>query len=490
MSASKDRLNRKQQIEAGTDKRTIAAAEAAKKRRKQNIQYIVIAAVLVVFFAFIFIYNSNYPSRHTTAVTVDDAKYSVAQTNYHYSSSYMSFYNNYYSYVNGGLFFDPKESLADQAYSEDMSWRDYFLDAAVDSITESKVLNDAAAEAGFTLSEEQQAEFDEAVAQIENNWSELGYSSLQQYIGLNYGKGVDMDMVKEEMYKSFVASSYSQSVFDSYEYTPEELAAYYSEHADEYDRITYAYYTPVDDTVDAEALAAAVNGTSEEQFNTYMEENYEDQTPVTLTYPGSSLSEAYSEWLLDPARKAGDAAALEDGDSTTVVMFLDRDANDYNTVSFRHVLIMAQDADGDGVFSDEEKAAAQTRAEELYAQWQDGDATEDSFAELADANTEASGSAGKGGLYETVTKGQMVEPIDQWLFDDARKAGDTAVLSYEGSNYTGTNVVFFVGQDDMTYADTIADNALRNADYSAWIQDLEDAATVTTSHLKMCGKNH
>ena len=45
MSASKDKILRKQQIEAGTDKRSIAAAEEAKKRRKSNIQYAVIGTL-------------------------------------------------------------------------------------------------------------------------------------------------------------------------------------------------------------------------------------------------------------------------------------------------------------------------------------------------------------------------------------------------------------------------------------------------------------
>ena len=490
MSASKDRINRKKQIEAGTDKRTIAAAEEAKKRRKTNIQYTVIAVILVLFFAFIFTYNSNFPSRHTTAVSIDGTNYSVAQTNYYYSTSYMSFYNNYYSYVNAGLFFDPQESLDDQAYSEDMSWRDYFLQSAVDSMTEVQILNNAAEAEGFTLSEEDQAAYDEAVAQLETNWADLGYSSLDQYISMNYGKGVDFDMVKQEMYRTTLASAYSQYLYNGYEYTAQDLADYYAEHADEYDRITYAYYTDTEGAVDADAATAALNGKTEADFTAYMEENYEGAAPTTLTYAGSSLSEAYSEWLLDAARKTGDVTAIEDGDTTTILMFLGRDTNDYNTVAFRHILVMAEDADGDGVYSEEEQAAALARAEELYAEWQAGDATEDSFAELADANSEDSGSNTNGGLYETVIKGQMVEPIDEWLFDAARKAGDTTVVSYDGANYTGAHVVFFVGQEDMTYADSLADSALRNEAYSTWMEEAEEAASVTTSHLGMCGKNH
>lgn len=490
MSASKDKIIRKQQIEAGTDKRSKAAAEEAKKRRKSNIQYSVIAAILVIVFAFIFIYNSALPSRHTTAVTIDGEKYTVAQLNYYYSNSYMSFYNNYYDYISYGMFFDPSTSLKEQMYSEDMTWRQYFLDSAVDSMTEIQILNKAAEEAGFVLPEDQQAEYENAVASIENNWSGLGYSSLKQYINMNYGKGVDMDLIRQELYRTYVASAYSQHVFDSYDYSVEELDAYYAEHADEFDSITYAYVTDYDGVIDAEAAAAAVNGGDEEAFTAYMEENYEGVTPTTLTYPGDSLPDGYAAWLLDAARVPGDATAVTEDDSSTVVMFVGRDANDYHTVSFRHILLTADDADGDGEYSDEEIAAAAAEAQSVYDEWQAGAATEDTFAELADLRSDDGGSNTLGGLYETVTKGQMVEPIDAWLFDEARQPGDTDILSYNGDNYTGTHVVYFVGADELTYAEAIADSTMRNDAYSAWMEEQETAAAVTTSHLRMCGQNH
>ena len=489
MSASKDKINRKQQIEAGTDKRSIAAAEEAKKRRKTNIQYTVVAVILVVFFAFIFIYNSTFPSRHTTAVTIDGEKYSVAQLNYYYSNSYMNFYNSYSAYLSYGLFFDPSASLADQMYDETTTWRDFFLDSAVQNMTQIQVLNKAADAAGYTLSEEDEAAYEEAVASIETGWEDLGYSNLEQYINLNFGKGVDMDMIREELYRTYRASSYSQHIYDSYEYSADELDAYYAEHADEYDNISYAYIADYDGVMDTEAAAAAVNGTDEETFTAYMEENYPDLSLTSTTYAGSDLPEGYADWLLDAARVPGDATALTVEDVPYVVMFLERDTNDYNTVSFRHILFLAQDTDEDGAYSEEEIAAAAAQAEQLYSEWQTNP-TEELFINLAETESEDSGSNTNGGLYENVTQGQMVEPIDAWLFDEARQPGDTEVLSYDGSNYTGTHIVYFVGPDEATYAQALAETALRTDTYNTWLQEQVDAVTVTTSHLSMAGKNH
>ena len=489
MSASKDKINRKQQIEAGTDKRSLAAAEEAKKRRKSNIQYTVIAVILVVVFAFIFIYNSTFPSRHTTAVTIDGQDYTVAQLNYYYSNAYNTFYSNYYQYIAYGLFFDTSTSLGDQMYSEDMTWREYFLESAVNNMTQVQILNKAAEAEGYTLTEEEQAQYEEAVTNIETSWADLGYSSLEQYINMNFGKGVDMDLIRQELYRTYVASSYSQHLYDSYDYSIEELEAYYAENADDFDVITYTYYTDYDGTVDADAAAAELNGADADEFAAYMEENY-SVTPNTLSYSGSNLPDSYSDWLLDAARVPGDTTVVTGDDSTTVVMFDERDTNDYNTVSFRHILFQAEDADGDGIYSAEELAIPAGEAQVVYEDWLDGDMTEDRFATLANTYSDDTGSNTTGGLYENATKGQMVDPIDEWLFDEARQPGDTEIISYEGSNYTGTHIVYFVGTSEMTSAQSIADSTLRTDAYNSWLQEQQDAAVVTTSHLGMCGKNH
>ena len=359
MSASKDRIQRKQQIEAGTDKRSVAAAKAAAERRKTNIRYSIIAAVIVVVFAFVFIYNSALPSKTATGVTIDGEKYTVAELNYYYSSSYISFYNTYSAYISYGMFFDPQKSLSTQTYADGTTWRDYFINAAIDSMTEIQILNKAAEAEGFVLPEDYQTQYNEALESIRTSWKDLGYSNLRQYLAMNYGKGVTMEIVEEQLYRTMVASAYSQHMVDSYQYSAQELAAYHTEHADEMDIIRYAYYA-VDNSggTDAQALAAAVSGTSEEEFTAYLADNYDGATPVVSSNAGSDLPETYAAWLLDAARTEGEAAAVADeaNGMTYVVMFLGRDAGDYPMVSFRHVLLNAADADGDGAYSAEELA--------------------------------------------------------------------------------------------------------------------------------------
>ena len=544
MSASKDKRIRKEQIAAGTDRRSNARAEEQKKQRKSTITYAIVGIVVVLFVAAVLFYNSAFMVRHTTAVTIDGQDYSAAQLNYYYSTSYMNFYSAYSNYIT--IFFQPDQSLADQtcSFDQSMSWRDYFLDTATHDMAQIQMLNDQAEAAGFTLSEEQQANYDVQMEELHTAWEDLGYSNLQQYLNLNFGKGVDEEMVRQEMYKASVAAAFSDYQHDSYEYSDQELDDYYAEHADELDVIDYAYYSmpaptpeateepaetedaeateepePTDEpeaagedeeaaedeteaeeveeeepvytpSEDAVAIAEAVDGQDEDAFADYLDKEKDGAEPTHQTMPGSQLSETYSEWLLDAEREPGDAAAFATESTEYIVMFLGRDTNDYPAVNFRHVLIEAEDTDGDGAFSEEEIDAAKEEAESVYDEWKDGDATEDSFAEIANDHSDDTGSNTIGGLYEHVAKGDMVEPINDWIFDAARKAGDTTVVSYDGSNYTGTHVVYFVGDDDMSYAHYQADEALRHDDYDHWSEDLMASYEPTTAHLSMCGKNH
>ncbi len=496
MSASKDKITRKELRDAGQDKRQLAEQKKAAEQRKTRTKYIVVAVVVVLVFAFIFIYNSAIPSRNLTAVTIDGETFSVAELNYQYSNSFQQFYNNYYDYIQYGLFFDASQSLADQMYSEDMSWRDYFIEQAVNTMKQTKALCDAGEAAGFVMDEEYEAEYDEAVASLETAWQANGYQSLKQFLNVVYGKGVDEALVKNQIRRGLYAAAYAQSVLDGYEYSADEIKSHYAEHADDFDYIGYAYYYAADEegqdvAAEMQALADAVNGTDAETFAAKATELVEGE-PTTYRMQGSSVAgNSYGEWLLDAARQPGDATMVDDGGAYYVVMFLDRDNNDYSPRDFRHILIKAADTDGDSITSAEEIQAATDKANEVYEEWQSGAATEDSFVELVAQYSEDGGSNTTGGLYTDTIKGQMVPPVNDWLFDDARQVGDTGVVEYNeaGGNYIGAHVLYYVGECEENVADALAENDLRNTAANEWLESLVGDMTVSTSNLGIAAKN-
>ena len=138
-------------------------------------------------------------------------------------------------------------------------------------------------------------------------------------------------------------------------------------------------------------------------------------------------------------------------------------------VQASHILIKAE-ADENGVYTDAAKAEARAKAEALLAEWKSGAATEDSFAELAAANSQDESSAADGGLYQGVVKGQMVKEFDEFCFA-GHKAGDTAVVYGESNGYAGYHVVYFVGEGEL-YSHVIARNDLVSAAMTEWMDEL------------------
>ena len=140
------------------------------------------------------------------------------------------------------------------------------------------------------------------------------------------------------------------------------------------------------------------------------------------------------------------------------------------------------EAQGDEGYEDEQtqlKAAARTKAEEILAQWKSGEATEDSFAQLALENS-ADGSKYDGGLYTRVTKGWAVEEFNDWCFDASRKDGDTGIVD---TTY-GSHVMYFVGYDLPAWAASVTSDLQEKA-ASEWSTALSENADVQQSDFGM-----
>ena len=167
-----------------------------------------------------------------------------------------------------------------------------------------------------------------------------------------------------------------------------------------------------------------------------------------------------------------------------VVYFVGSNTNEFALANVRHILIAPQggtydSTTGTTVYSDEEKAAAKATAEELYAQWKAGEATEDTFATLANEKS-ADGDGTTGGLYTDVYPGQMVANFNDWCFAEGRKAGDTGIVETE----YGCHIMFYVGNSNTTYRDYLITNDLTTADANAWFNGLVENMTVTTLDTK------
>ena len=124
-----------------------------------------------------------------------------------------------------------------------------------------------------------------------------------------------------------------------------------------------------------------------------------------------------------------------------------------DVVDVRHVLIQLEDSEtdemGQVVYTDEQWEECRVKAQGIYDSWLAGEATEDTFAQLAKDNSK-DGNASEGGLYTDVTKDYMVETFDAWIFDESRVTGDSGLVK---TPY-GYHIMYFVSRKAQWIEDT------------------------------------
>ena len=130
---------------------------------------------------------------------------------------------------------------------------------------------------------------------------------------------------------------------------------------------------------------------------------------------------------------------------------------DAKFVNVRHVLLMPEGTgeygeDGYPLYTEEAWETCRQQAEELYAKWQEGDKSEESFAELANAHTADGNDVNQdgvpdGGLYEDVPVGYMVPAFNDWCFDESRQIGDHGLVKTE----YGYHIMFYCGDRNWEY---------------------------------------
>lgn len=141
-------------------------------------------------------------------------------------------------------------------------------------------------------------------------------------------------------------------------------------------------------------------------------------------------------------------------------------------VNVRHILIEPVYED-DGTISDEAWADAEAEAQSILEEWQSGDATEESFAELANTYSADPGSNTTGGLYDNVYPGEMVDTFNDWCFDTGREIGDVDIVQ---TSY-GYHIMYFMGYTDEYYYLTVAESDMRYYEGNALLEELVNGFT-------------
>lgn len=501
MSASREKKFRQDQTSTGwNNPKTAREAEARKAQKRSNAMYTAIAVVFVLVAAVSIIWRSNIIPKMATAATIDGEDYKVSEVAFYYQNTRSGFLTPETYQILGMLGVNMNIPLDNQEINENaatyvgaepgQTWKEFFVNETVKQMASIQAVLKVAEEEGFVYPDSVQADYDQSMESLKAS-AAASNASVDQYLQARISRTMTEKVYSEQLMRMLKYSAYMNAYMDSLTYTDTELTNAYQADTNSYDKVHYeiinisaapeqttdADGNPVEPTEeDAAAAKAAAKAVADEMLASWKngskletladgneKASYSDNEKATY-----SAGSPVSEWLFDSARKAGDATVLENGSSYALVVFRNRFRENDNTIDVRHILIRPEAGtlqSSDDGYAEEQaqlKADAKVKAEEILNQWKSGEATEESFAQLAKENS-TDGNASVGGIYEQVYQGMMVAPFDEWCFDSARKAGDTGIVETD----FGYHVMYFVGTDIPKWKADVT-NTLKNADFNEW----------------------
>lgn len=540
MSGAKKKLAQKEAMaQLGlTEKEKRALKEAAAKKRN-TILGAILGVVVVVLVAALLVWNSGLIPRHTTALEVNGHKYSVADMDFFYRQYVNSAYQQEQSMIDFyqqqlgqemSHSFDPTQDLTTQYVDEEktQSYHEFFLEQTKDQVVQITALVDAAKAEGFTPDEETQETMDHLLSELDEDLRENNFSGRDAYFRVYFGRSVNSKVYEKNMKLSILANSYDAATRASLtEYTDDDLKAYYNENSALYNSYNYdyAYFDgqPVKETDDdgntieptdeqkteamaaakekAEGLINAMKATPAEGENAPVFSNAaavyglsDTSRPRVL---GTTVQNTvYGEWLMDSARKDGDIELFEsEGNGYYVIQFHDAYFYDEPTVDVRHILAKAEMDEGAEEPTQAQMDAAHDEAEELMKQFNamaPDEKTAEAFGELAEEHSDDGRNDDgtlytKGGLYENIHKGDMVENFNNWIFDASRKEGDVGLVENAGPGYFGWHVIYFQATREPEWLTKVRTDK-SNTDLTAWSESVvEGYEAVTTDAFNKVG---
>ncbi len=405
--------------------------ERSKKRAKFGLIAIIaiIAIILIWVIASSVISATGFDLRNTVALETENFAVDNAMLSYYfydYYNYFLDYYGEYITYY--GL--DPTVSLKLQLYNENYTWFEYFANIAQNTAYELLLTAEAANAAGVSLTD----------AELEAIKGRVKFMDSS-----DYGKGVNRSDLVRAIELSALAEKYQASVMDGFEPTDAEAKEYFDQHSSEYMTYSYRsfpfkYSTEEGDGLmtQSEALDLAAqlyNCTTEDEYTTWIEnylresdpditdEEIESEIASTLTEDavyaeGTGISElAFSE---DAYVGATYSYGEAEGYITVYMITQLPEYDTAYTADVRHILLSS-------IFYGSDAKAKET-AQKVYDEFMASDRSAQTFGLLALEYSEDTGSFLNGGLYEDVSRGEMIAEYDEWVFDDSRKAGDCEII--------------------------------------------------------------
>ncbi len=357
-----------------------------------------------------------------------------------------SLYDSYYYYVNyfGSelmkLYFgiDTSVSLKKQ-YSDETkktTWFDVFKQDAIDGFCNALSLCEAAKKAGVTLNDVDNKYIESELDEI-RKMAEQNKMSAAEYIEFIYTDGVTEADVKKSLEIYRLANKMRYKDYSDTTVSKTEIENAFNKNKEKHLWRDVIYFELVlsndseKNVVIKEYAAKLKNAKTEEEFKNLAAEFLasdvcvDKKKKVTSESFQNNVEEdsktAADEWMFAEGTVKGSTYLHEGNASCVVYMATSEAALDESVTKNIYTILFTSDVYG----SDEEMKA---KAEAVYKEWEESGKDMAKFRELAAEYTTDTASVYAGGLYENVAEGDLVDKLNDWLFDETLEKGASAII--------------------------------------------------------------
>ena len=465
-------MSKEKQTEEQSDKVVTRYDRRMEKRKKEEekerrswkrfkiVSIVILAAVAV---SIVFSIGTSFYNRYTvlnqTYFQVGDHDITRLEYNYYFNNVYSNYLSMYGSYVSMmGL--DTTVDLDEQTYpgNENMTWKDYFDQSAVEQIQQIKAMADEARENGFEYdSSEDMASYETEIAAQ----AESASVSESEYYTLMYGDYATPSRIETFVEENLLASAYYSHLVEENQPADDEITAYYEENKNSYDTVTYrSFYFEVDTSAGEETGSEE---TTAVETTTAAEETTVEETTLDTAEETAEETTAAEETTVEETTTGAEETAAEE---TTAAEAETETASEEETG-----------------MTDEEIAAAmdelKVQADEMAARLEAGEDFEDLCVEYASEDQKENyGGEEDGSLTEEGSYFGAPSVAADWLFDESRQEGDITVLESESLNRYYV-VQFISRQNDEETTNESIGNLLASQVVSEYVTEIAQEYTVT-----------
>lgn len=431
--------------------------------KKNNfIKFIFFTLSFVILILLIILFSNNKKNsneKEPKYITINNKEYSETEYVFYYTlatNNYLFQYKDFLDYLE----LDKDKPFSEQWLDKEnnITWEDYFRELGYSLMQTSIMLYEDSLKNNYKMTNN--SSYDDFISSF-NAAAKAKNISYDEYIKELFSDTMTNEILEEQLKIYTVSLNYSEFLLEKYknEINEKNILNYYKSNKDNYDTVYYNSFTVNYDknvknddekngiltfeTAENKAKNVLMANNSEE-FNKLSYENaisteknlyYKNNATYSNANNKEELYESLRNWMYDPNRKHNDKTVINDEDNSKihVILFDKRELNNNPTVNFRHILLSIEDY--------KEKKLLEKSANDMFNYLNSNSDNENIFIEFANKY-----SANKvlDGLQKNISKDELNDEVDDWLFDKDRKQGDQKMF-YINSNY---NILYFLNKDE------------------------------------------